>query len=513
MTSASRTVSYDVRVDWALDGYGGVPDDISCDVLAGPGMEIEYGRDAARSFAPPMVSAARLAVDNNDRTYSPEFAGSPLYQSLRPGRPVRIQASSGTADAYRAPTAYRETDPYRGTTVYPLFVGALDTIEQRPNWGDRSVAMTFLGSAATLLRKVIAVPVYQSITTGQAVGLALDAAGWPAALRSIAIGETQLRWWWAEERPCWDALVEVLASEGAGAMLYEDTEGVIHFENRNWRLSSLRSTTVQAIFSDLSDGTPGPPPAELWYADLRYTPHWEDVVGRVTMPITQRVLDASPSVVWKLGTPYSMNVIGQPNVITARPSDPFLAAIAPAAGTDYTVSGGTATVALSSSDGRVARITLTATSGSPVVSNLQLRAQALRSVGDTIIEASPQDPPYDKTLELRGWPEIDPNHAQSVLNSIYARYGNSIPRIEVDVVNGTPAHVRACLGLRISDRVTIKNRHLGLDRDCYIEAIRHSVRAGGLHVTTFSCEVVTAVGGVGGAVWDAAVWNAAVWGV
>jgi hypothetical protein len=186
--------------------------------------------------------------------------------------------------------------------------------------------------------------------------------------------------------------------------------------------------------------------------------------------------------------------------------------VTPVDGVDFTVTGGTATIALVETTGRVARLVLTALSGSPVFHDLQLRAQSLRRVGETTIEASPQNPPYDRTLELSSWPEIDPNQAQSVANAVYARYGNSIPRVEMDVRNASGEQMRAMLDLRISDRITIVNEHLGLSADFYIETIRHEATTGGAHLTTFGCEMVTPSGSVGGALWDSAIWDTSLWG-
>lgn len=523
-------VDYQTQIDWVEDGFGAAPDDVSDDVVVPPTrgarpLAVEYGRDAARSLAPPMLGAADFTLTNEDRTYSPETAGA-LYQVMRPGKPVRIRTLHGDRALYRSDRPYRAPAPYRGIGVFPLFYGALDSLKQRPEVGQRVVDVGCIGSAAKLLRRVVSVPIYQSITTGQAIGLVLDAADWPAGSRSIEIGDTTLRYFWVDERPAWSVLLEVLASEGAGALLYEDADGNLRFEGRNHRLTSTRSLTSQAAFFDEIAGIRYPyrkhetyrahityrATEGLTYKTIRYDPYWEDVVHRVTMPITQREVDAGLSVVWELGTTISLNVVGQPVTITARPTDPFLGAISPVAGTDYTVSGGTATVALTETTGRVAKLVLTDTSGSPVISGLQLRAQALRSVGETVIEASPQNPPYYKTLELRAWPEIDPNQAQSIANSVFARYANPIPRVEIDLANLDGEHMRAMLALRISDRVTIYNDHLGLSGDFYVETISHSAPMPGVHEMTLACEQVTATGSVGGSLWNEALWETAVWG-
>ena len=78
-------------------------------------------------------------------------------------------------------------------------------------------------------------------------------------------------------------------------MLYEDPDGVLHFENRNYRATNARSMTPQYTFHDGSLGAVG-----VTYRAISYDPRWEDLVSRVTVTTTQRELLAlAPA--WSLG--------------------------------------------------------------------------------------------------------------------------------------------------------------------------------------------------------------------
>lgn len=81
---------YDYRVDWNNDGSFESPgEDLTGRTLARSLIQVEYGRDQARSLAPARNgSLSGLDVDNRSRDYSPENGSSPLATLLKPGRPI-----------------------------------------------------------------------------------------------------------------------------------------------------------------------------------------------------------------------------------------------------------------------------------------------------------------------------------------------------------------------------------------------------------------------------------------
>ena len=499
---------YRVQIDWFADGdFTDDIDNVSDDVLARGGLVVEYGRDTARSTAPPMIGASDCLLNNEHRGYSPENPATSRYQFVKPGRPYRVQVAFG-ADRipYRTHLQYRSHTLYRAIPIIPLFLGYTSRFEQHAEIGDRSVSVTALGTIAKLQRTVVSVEKKGSTRVDTAIGHVLDAAGWPASLSNLSTGDAVMQHWWVDERSAWDVLVELIATEGAGSLLYEDPDGVLHFQNRNYRTTVTRSTTSQMTLHD-GTGLTGYP-----YQHLRYDPRWEDVVSRVTADMIQRAVLAS-QVVWELGSDLALTA-AEVRTIWARPDAPVGNAITPVLTTDYTVSGGTVSMALNWTAGAAVEITVTATSGTPTVSGLQLRAEPWPEVGRTLIEAeqTPDVASDAKTLKLAVWPELDPNHAQAICDSYLARYGAALPLAELTMRTEDDAMLEDLLALRPSDRVTVVNAHLGLNTDFWIERIRHTIGAGVQHDLTLFLETCSAVGS-GGGLWDVGLWDSAIWGI
>jgi hypothetical protein len=309
---------------------------------------------------------------------------------------------------------------------------------------------------------------------------------------------------WVAERPAWDVIVELLATEGPGSLLWEDGFGRLHFENRTWRATATRSTVVQATFHD---GTG----SGIFYERLEYDPRWDDVVNRVTVTTNQRALQAE-AVIWRLGADLTF-AGGETKMIKVKPSDPFQAAVTPLITTDYTVSGGTVSVAMAETGGAIATLTITATSGTPTVSGLQVRGQPYTAIGETVVESTTtSETGEEKTRDVSIWPEIDPAQAKAITDAWLLRYQDSRPIITVTLQNYDAAAEEQMLDLQISDRVRITNAHLGLDLDAYVERVRHVVTVGDGHVMTLSCEPVSAIGAIGSR-WDFGTWESATWGV
>jgi hypothetical protein len=496
-----------VRIDWYNDGqYTDAIDDVTPLVMGQPGLTVEWGRDTARSTSPPMVGAADCELLNEDRALSPENPSSPRYQFVVPGRPIQIDVLHGTERLYRADDLYRADVYYRGVGVIPLLAGHTDEFGQNAEWGHRVVSMSALSRAARLLRKRISVPFSGATRTDTAAAAILDAAGWPTADRLLHVSDAVMNGYWVDERPAWDCLVELLATEGAGAVFYVDGFGTFIWLNRNHRTVQPRSVTSQAT---LHDGTS----SGFFYTHLSYDPRWDDIVNRVTVSTKQRLLAGAPTVIWQLGTDYSIAAATSATV-WARPQDPFQNAIAPVDGVDYTVTGGTVFVGLAWQSGAVAAINVTGITGTPTIHNLQLRAYSYPVIGETVIEAigDTVSDPEEKTLNLAAWPQLDPNQAQAIADSYLARYSTSRPIITVVMQNADGPTMEKILDLQISDRVTVINQHLGINVDCWVERIRHQLTVGGRHELTLFCEPVAAIGSTGG-VWDSSLWDTGLWGI
>lgn len=539
MVTLPATLDPQILISW--DGsadFDGDHDDVTNDALADPGVAISFGRQDALTLSPPKVADGGVDLHNESGAYSQERADSPVYQRVLPARPVLYQTGFGVVDDYDTDDAYDDDDPYDGYGTFPLGRHLIQEIAQQTDIGDQRVKLTTLGYEVVLTRAMVTVGVMTSPRVDECISALLDAAGWPADRRDVGVSDTTLLYWWCDERTPWDAMLELLAAEGPGTF-YVDREGVFHFENRNYRTLADRSTTSQAEFwdrvstiesdydedddydtEDLYDGVT----SGLWFAALRYEPGFRNLYNRATYTTRRRTL-GSLSAVWSYGSNFALTS-GQSRTLIARPSDPFQNAVTPTDPTDYTVAGGTVSVTLAADSGLVAYITVTATSGTPTVSDLQLRAEPLTVVSETTIQNgvdasasiarfSPipgQDIPIPLTVS--GWPEIDPAMAEAVCDAWVNRYMLQRPQVTITLRNADGEHLDQILRRRISDRITLFERNTGLEADVWINAISLRISGGGGRVVEceFGCEKVEEVTG---AVWDESLWDApeSIWGI
>lgn len=529
-----------VLVSWNGTGtFDGPYDDVTGDVFGEPGLTIAAGKDGSRTLDPPKVVSAGFELINDDGTYSQERPSSPVYQLVIPGRAVKIQALVGATDHYDAHTPYDETDPYDGLAAYDVARCAIDGISQTTELGNYRVKFDTLGIETLLVAGAVTVAVMNAPRVDQCVTAILDAVGWPADKRSVAVSDTTLLYWWCDDRSPWDALLELLRAEGPGA-LYVDGNAVFHFENRNYRTITSRSTTSQASFfdkdaghasaydetdpydmTDFYDGRA----SGLWFTALSYDPGFRNIYNRATYATKRRQV-VSIGRVWDYGGSITL-APSETRTVIARPSDLFQNAVTPREGTDYVVSAGSATVALTYSSGFVAFITITAggsgaTIAGVTTTGIQLRAESLPVVDETtmqnrvdastsIAKFSPipgQDIP--RVLQVGGWPEIDQPNAQSVCDAWVNRYMVQRPAVTIALRNANFAHVLQMLRRAVSDRITLLERNTGLSADVWINSIQHQANGGGVWATILGCEKVEEVGG---GIWDLSLWDTGVWGV
>jgi hypothetical protein len=520
-----------VFIDWANDGtFTGPYDDITRDVAADPGLTTEQGMDASQALRPPMIDAADFEVDNQTAKYSQENASSPLYQQIIPGKPVQLYGAWGTRDVYDRHTPYDEPDAYDGLSPYNLLTGLVSEISMTTELGNRRVRFSAIGSLSKLRGRTISVPIQQNIRTDQALGLILDAVGWPSAARAISPGDTLLSWWWLDERDAYDAAVELLESEGP-AQLYEDGNGWVHFENRNYRAVTPRSVTAQAAFFDTLGGAKDAYDTHtvyderdpydgrssgLWFTQLQYDPSFRNIVNRATYTAHRRALQPL-GMVWQYAQTLTLNA-GQSITLIARPQNPFLNAVAPVATTDYVVSAGSATVSLTYTSGAVAFIVVTAGGSGATITGpaggngLQLRAQSLTVISESVVQSTVDTTASVskfgvRALDTNGWPEVDASVAQSVCDAHVARRQVQRPLVTVTVRDADNKHIEQMLRRTVSDRLTLIDRSSGLHADCWLETRSLAIGAGCAMTASWILEKAVELVGV---VWDGAtaLWDA-----
>lgn len=529
-----------VEIDWTLSGtFSGPYDNVTADTAADPGLSIDTGRDGGRSLNPPKVPSVDFELRNDHRRYSNEAPTSPVYQLVTPGTPVRVSATYGSVDRYRGTDGYRAHDPYRGVAYWALATARIDDVTQATPWGSQRVSVAALGTTSVLVGRTVTVAMQTNIRTDQAVTLVLDAAAWPSDKRAIAFGDTLLLYWWADERSAWELLVELLASEGPGA-LYEDAEGVLHFEGRNYRAVTPRCQTAQSTWFDIGS-TPSDAyrthdlyrahdlyrgsSSSLYFETLDYSPGWRNIYARATYAVNRRTLGALAPV-WAYGGDLTLSA-GQVLTLFVRPQDPFQAAVTPALTTDYTVSSGAATVTLTYTSGFLAIITLTAGGAGAVVrgpaaapgGGLQLRAQPLTKAAEltavSTLSTTSSAATYlgIQTLAVAGWPEVDIAMASAVCDSWVARYNVQRPTVTLGIRAVDVQHFQEIVQRQVSDRIRLVERNTGIAADAWIEArhIELSGFGGRACMAVWACELCDHLSGD---VWDGSttLWDLAHWG-
>lgn len=221
---------YTVAIDWNNDGdYNDTAENVTEDVLASGPVTFQYGRDQARALSPPSVGTLGFTLCNADRIFSPENPDSPIADDIAPAAPIKVEEVIDNV-------------------LYPLMTGRVDDFDVHTDRGDRSAVITGLDGLALLRGTKISTELYEAQRTGTLVGVILDTIGWTAP-RDLDLGATHVPWWWASQADAFDALTELLASEGPPSIAYIAPDGTFIYRDRHHRLLRAASLTSQAIFA------------------------------------------------------------------------------------------------------------------------------------------------------------------------------------------------------------------------------------------------------------------------
>ncbi len=461
-----------VLVDWDADGdWYDQGSEVTPRVRGRQGIKLVRGRDQVRALAPPMAGSLALVLDNTSRDYSPETPASPLAGYLIPGRPVRVERD-------------------QGANRYYLFAGRVDGLIQHPEPGVRTVEIRALGALSRLKGVKLSTPLYQDVRTDQALGYLLDAAGVEASLRVLDVGRTTLAWWWLDAEDALEAAVALVNTEGPGASLYEDGQGRIRFESRHYRLLTPRSTTSQATIRDA-----GLEP--LHSQPFAYDPGLKSIVNECVVDVRVRSAK-SLGAIWSLGEAVSLAPDETRRfVVRHGEGDPFLGAVNPVAGVDYTLTAGSlASATLDRTSGASATLTLTAGAGGASLTGLQVRAQLVSvdsstRIRNTIDTAASQQRYGVRSYKLATRAEIPANAAQDFADAVVSRYREPRPTVLVTLRGDEPARVEQALAREVSDRITVVEAQTGLNADCWVERVERVISETGQVEARFGCEKAT----------------------
>lgn len=224
-------------------------------------------------------------------------------------------------------------------------------------------------------------------------------------------------------------------------------------------------------------------------APVEYDQGWRDVYNSISMSVDERKQAPFASVVWESETTYRVSA-GTTMTIEVETSDPFYDAISPVPGEDFRVRSGSMTAGLSRTSGRTTEIYINAVSDC-VIDRLQLRAFPVTVARTYKIER--EDAASIAMYGRKGWPDEDGGatieDVRAITGLILMQRAQRLPIFKVVMIGSNDARMAECMERNLSDRVTIIEGEVGINRDFFIEQIRHDVPHGGLyHTTTFGLE-------------------------
>jgi hypothetical protein len=477
LCAAGGLPTYSYAVDWDGDGsYADLGDEVTGDVVTD--VSITYGRDQDRQLNPASVGNASFSLCNASRSYSPEYALSPLYGNLAPARPMRAQIT------------------WSGNT-YPLFVGRIDDYTIKADFSDRNVDFTFLDGLNDLSEVKLSTAVYSSMRTGELINTILDLVGWTGG-RDIDSGATIVKYWWAEGTDAFSAINDLVASEGPPAIAFVAPDGTFVFHDRHHRLQNAQSTSSQATFAEKALGDCAAPAVTGFHftPPFTYAHGWRDIVNSVDFSVEERQQDDELTPVFSTEDTINLST-GESYEITFSGNDPFVNAVTPVSGTDYTTVGaGVLNVTLSRTSGASAKVTLLAVGGTVNVQTLQVRANAI-PVKRTI-KVHREDSSSITTHGERSYPGSAPwanaNDADAIASMVLLRYSQRRPTVDLRVVTSDPVHFVQVITRTVGDRIHIINGEMGIDDDFFIERVTHTIQRVNspgqppVHGAIFGCE-------------------------
>ena len=495
------STSYALLVDWNGDGdFADTGEVITGRVL---NVTAERGRQSGNDLTSKSTAGKLTAIINNESgDYSPFNASSSLYGNLLPGRLVRLVIGNGTSFSYTFPFDFTDTG---------IWSGYLESITPVVNVNSiNTVRLTAIGALGMIGRKQVQIATQASKRTDELISSILTSAGWDSDDSDLETGQTTVNAYWNTGTSALEAMREIEDTEAG--FVYETVDGKIKFEDRNFRLTSARSTTSFLTLSDAS--SPNYP--------------YERIVQRDPLPSIYNDFRANIRVIstgslatlWthpETGSASPLIEAGATNVYYAQYPQPtdgtFASSIAgqvaamawttPAANTDVTVN--------TAADGSGSNITgdltiaavkysnsmkITLTNGNAAdgfITLLKARGTTVVSSDASMIVAEDSDS-QDKYLKrtYRNAPKWLPTslEAQQWTNTRLAIYKDPMPQLRVGwIANKNANTLSAAMDLDISMRVTVIAANasgLGLNEDFLVERIQHSISQGGkLHDVSF----------------------------
>ena len=452
---AGATVEHIVSVDWDDDGsYSDVTDRT---------IEIgstNLGRDPNSPQATPIVGVASVMLNNQSGDYYPDNSGSPLTGLVVPGHAIKIQATNAGV-------------------FYDLWQGHVDDYDYDVTL-KQTVTIHARDQFARLVGKRISTELYAGITTGEAIGHVLDAAG-ATAPRDIDTGSTDIPYFWVDGQDAYAALTDLINSEGPDSVLYVTPDGVITFRGRYHRQTRAASTSSQSTWRDTG--------AEPQYTDYRLQHGWDDIINSVTINVDSRT-PTNRQILWEYdAVPFTVPASTTVE-IEARAAAPFTTSqqsLRAELKSGLFAPGG---ASLSRTSGQSTTISLTAPAADRIVERLWFEGVSYpvtSTVAVTRTDAASitQNGVRDPGLSI---PWGYPAAVEGILDGYLNAYQDPRRTVTVEFVNvGDDTRFVNQATREVSDRVTVIETRSSTNRDFYVDTINHEMDDGGLwHATTFT---------------------------
>ena len=265
---------YRLQIDFDNDGsFGHAESDVSADIL--PGLMARRGRNYGNMiYGRSVAGSLTVNLRNDTDKYNRFNPNSPLHNLLVPQLLVRLSMRPDGATDY--------------TSLWTGYLDRIERIERRS--GNNEARLSALGIIVELSQREVSVAIQENVSTADALGLILDAAGITAAQRGTIDGNISMARWWSRDQRAIEALREVEETEGG--FVYETREGAIAMQDNDDRTLSAAATYT---LSDTPTGT------DIPALTLEPGDPTQDITNSVTVPIRQYAVGAV-EVLWTLGT-------------------------------------------------------------------------------------------------------------------------------------------------------------------------------------------------------------------
>jgi len=464
--------SYRVYIDWEDDALNTLYGNVSRDVIYPITWEIGKNEGLGRVDA----GTAELHLTNHDYKYSPEYASSPLFGYVRPGKMVTITA-------------------YANGIAYPQYYGRINEIVPHPHPEMQEVYLYLVDDMDILATARINLPLYEDQRTGYLIGKILDAAGWDADKRQIALGSVAPNFFYASEEFALDKIHELEDLEGG--LFYVDRRGYAVWDDRYYRqvapqifsqYTVTKTTNIDYKYSlqniiNVARGTYiiqtyQDTPFSTSYKEETYPPE-----GLYAKRFMLKLASSGPSI-WVVD--YEWNV---EHIFAAGRYR-----LGYYWGTEGTWYNSDATVSLK---GHIATVHFNSVHCvTPWLCSVVFEGFSLEETGGLVVEVEDATSitEYGRRHYYIDIPlSTSEVKLRSLLKRLIARNKDvRVTDMPISLVNYDEDIWVQLLERHISDKITLQNVPLGIDGNYFINKVIHSISSGNIHETTWILEKVVA---------------------